>query len=311
VNDPWTAACLLAAGLVNSEAAPRLLALIAEAKGEPQAILSLSPHGRRGDGASPNRAEAAAMVALALHKQGDKDGAAAWAGEVLAAWRPGWGWGDGRADRLAMEALVAVLGGGLPEQVTLRLALSGSPVWETTLTGDQLREVNFYDLPLPTGGAEGEWTVEAVPAVPGAAWSLRARSEVPHRTPAPNSGLEIAFQLPAKLVRGQPIESVLELGTATGTAPEIKLELPAGVEADPARLEQLRGQGLLTGFDTSDGLLKLNLAPAASTRVVLPLQFRARFAGRLQSGPIRIAPAAGAAPAVAVLPQIWSITSGG
>ncbi|RKH89878.1 hypothetical protein D7Y04_43355, partial [Corallococcus sp. AB038B] len=130
------------------------------------------------------------------------------------------GWGGGRANRLALKAVVALFKEPLPARVRVVLERDGKPVAEGTYDAKALRE--GLSLEAPAAGSAGAhvWTVRAEPAVPGLGFALALSAAVPWKQEA-QGGLELAVDSPREAKVGQPVEVTMQASTPSG----LELEL--------------------------------------------------------------------------------------
>ncbi|HET9623675.1 MAG TPA: hypothetical protein VFP84_20020, partial [Kofleriaceae bacterium] len=312
VRDGFTAAAIVASGAVDGALAETLRGRVRDAirrAADGSAYLAVEPGVVRGDGAVPGRAEATALAVLAL--QGDGKAPLADLGTtLLAAYSADRGWGDGRADLVAMQAVLALFQHPLPARVALRLELDGAPLITATLTGGQLRDVTSFDAAVPAGlGAPHRWRLSAEPAVPGLAFALGLDSWVAWDRAAPHDGLELA--LPDKLgaAIGAPVAVALTASAPSGLPLHIQHALPAGAQVDTPSLEALVAAGSVTRFTAAPGTLDLWL-PALAPGKTVALAYRVvpTLAGTLHTGPSSLE--AGAA-RVLVPPATWHVTPQG
>lgn len=296
---PVIAAWALAAGLVEGEAADA-------ARGRVRDALETAPDGSRrlpGDPAlRVGTPEATALAALAL---ADTPEAADLAAGLLARWSPAWGFGDGTAGLVALDALARVMGGEVPGTVKLRLTVDGQPAGESALDASHPHRPVTLRAPGLDGFGPHRVGLVAEPAVPGLAFTLVSTSWSPWNQPAP-AGLDLRVEVPGALRVGQRAELRV---TATGPRREVvdlALGLPAGVEVDRALLQSRRPE---LRFRAEDGVLHLEGVTLDDGRFGLEVPVVPNFAGRLSSGPCSIHAADGGDPFVRV-PVAWDIAGG-
>jgi hypothetical protein len=285
VKDGYTAAALLASGAVTGTPRDELRAQVREAvrTREGGAYLPVEPGVVDASGQTPSEAEATALAVLAL--EGDAKAPLADLGaSLLSGYEPQLGWGGGRANRLALRAVVSLFREPLPPQVRVVLERDGQPVTEGTFDAKALREVLALEAAAPGSSGAHTWTVRAEPAVPGLGFSLALAAAVPWK-PESQGGLELAVKGPAEARVGQPAEVVVQASTPAGLALELRHGLPAGVQVDPASLDALVSEGRVMSWDAEDGAVTLRLPPRGPGE---PFQARFRviptLAGTLQGG---------------------------
>jgi hypothetical protein len=293
IDDAYTAAAILASRSVSGKLADELrekVVAAVETRADGSKVIAVPKGVLRSDGRPPSAVEAAALAVLALDGQADSAALIADLGAaVLAGYSPTYGWGDGRANLVCMQAVLRLFKDPIPERVDIVLSMDGEPVAEGQLTRDKVREV----LTLEAGGlgAAGahEWQVRAEPAVPGLGFSLTLENYVPWDKQSVNQGLELAVTPPSAATVGMPAEVAVQAVAPSGQQIRIELSWPAGVQVDTATLDKLVAQETISRYNAADGKLELfvdSLAPAqvltANIRVIPTL------AGTLHSGPSSI-----------------------
>ena len=287
VKDPYTAAAILASGAVQGELQGRLRAMVREAIVQEQdgsRVLPVPEGVVRGDGLSPSVSEATALAALAL--QGDAEatsllpdlGAA-----LLGAWRPAWGWGEGRADLLCTRTVALLLKEPLPEQVTVVLERDGVELRRGSLSGARRTELLVLEAPGDQARGLHTWTVRAEPAVAGLGFSLSLQTWVPWPDPPAGLGVEVDLDLPARLSVGRRAALTLATAAPARTALSIAQPLPAGVQPDPTRLSELVVEGRISSWEAEDGLLTLEVPPQDATTWTASFDVVPTLAGTLHA----------------------------
>jgi hypothetical protein len=285
IQDGYTAAALLASGVVTGALRDSLREQVmgALASREGAKYLPVEPGVEDAAGNTPSELEATALAVLAL-EGGKADVLADLGATLLGQYSPSVGWGGGRANRLALRAVVSLFREPLPAQVRVVLERDGQPVTEGTFDAKALREVLALEAAAPGSAGAHAWTVRAEPAVPGLGFSLALTAAVPWKAEA-QGGLELAVQAPTEAKVGQPVEVVVQAATPAGLALELRHGLPAGVQVDPASLDALVAEGRVSSWDAEDGAVTLKLPARAAGE---PFQARFRviptLAGTLQGG---------------------------
>jgi hypothetical protein len=309
VQDGYTAAALLASGVVTGSLQETLRTRVREAlkKREDGAVyLPVEPGVTRADGVVPGEPEATALAVLAL--AGDAKAPLADLGTaLLSGYQPGWGWGDGRTNLLCLQAAMALFSHPLPSEVRVVLERDGQVIAEGTFDAKALRDVLALEAPAPGSEGPHTWTVRAEPAVPGLGYSLTLGAYVPWKAQKAQ-GLELAVKAPAEAKVGQPVEVMVQAASPAGMALKLRYALPAGAQADRASLQRLVAEGKVSAFDEEDGALTLTLPPRgagepfqASFRVVPTL------AGTLQGGASSLSPAGRPDLVSYVPPSPWKV----
>ena len=299
IRDGYSAAAMLASGAVSGELADalrqRVLDGIEERPGGAR-VLAVQKGVVRADGVAPGEVEATAMAVLALEGHGDAP-LADLGSTLLASYSPAWGWGDGRANLVCMEAVLQLFKEPVPSDIAIELMLDGAMVSRGTLKRERIREV----LILDTSGVDSEtlkvslagdhqWRVSADPAVPGLGFSLALSTRVPWQKDTRQTGLELAISEPRGVSRdlrvGQPADLVIRAAAPAGQSLKIELELPAGVQVDTGSLDPLVASGALSRYETPDGGLILHINPLEPAQAfTAPVRVIPTLAGQLQSGP--------------------------
>lgn len=288
VQDPCTAAAVLVSGAAPSGLATKLRETVREAvvtREDGSRALPAPEDIVRADGLRPSELECTALAALALRDDKEAPWLADLGATILGAYHPGWGWGDGRADLVALRAALALFEDPIPDGVRLRLLMDGQPVLEGSLDGDRRKEVVVLEAPAGAAAGEHTWTIEASPAVPGLGYQLSLRSWVPWTGAVGPGGATLDVLPPEGLVRGQAAELLVRTLAPAGMALSAEIRLPAGVVADEEALRDLVTEGRLTRWDAEDGLLRLQI-PALGPGQASDLRLRVipTLSGALQTG---------------------------
>jgi hypothetical protein len=291
VSDGYTAAAMLASGAVTGDLAQRLRDRVRAAikTGDDGAkYLDAGDGVVRGDGSPPSRIEATALAVLAL--EGDPQAPLADLGTtLLGTYSMVRGWGDGRANLVAIRAVLALFKTPVPGGVRVTLAMDGRPLVHGTLDGAALRDVLILDGPAPGLSEPHELTLTAEPAVPGLGYSLELASFVPWGPPAAGAGLELAVPARVDASVGVPVAIAITAAAPAGLPLHVHQALPAGVQVDAPSLEAQVAAGAIQHFTASDGALDLDIAALAPGKT-FALSYRAiaTLAGTLHTGPSRI-----------------------
>jgi len=291
VSDGFTAAAILASGAVTGELADTLRKRVRGAikkTDDGAAYLEVGEGVVRGDGTIPTRIEATALAVLAL--DGDAQAPLADLGTtLLGAYSITWGWGDGRVNLVAMQAVLALFKTPLPSAVSVTLEMDGAPVVHGTLEGAKLRDVLALDGPTPGLAGAHTWKLVAEPAVPGLGYSLSLDSWVPWDKQAVHEGLELALPAHLDATVGKPLDLTLTAVAPSGIALHIRQALPAGVQVDTPSLQAQvaagAGGGSIERFVAADGSLDLYV-PALEPGKTFTLTYRVvpTLGGTLHSG---------------------------
>lgn len=313
INDPYTAAAVLASGAVSGELAEALTQTVLKGirpMDDGSKALRVDEDVVRADNLRPSRVEASALAALALQDNPEAKGAVADLGAyVLGAWRPGRGWGDGRTDLLCLQTVAALFSDGLPESVTVTLARDGQPVGSRSLSGDDLRELSILDLPAEGARGAHRWSVAADPPVPGLGFSLTLQTWVPWEARPRVNSLELAVQTPARPQVGQASPVRVTAAAPAGRPLRFTMGLPAGVQVDEDELQGLVNAGTLAGFEAEDGSVAFTV-PALDPGQTFDAAFSVipTLGGALASGPMSLGLAGADADAAVLAPTVWRIS---
>lgn len=289
VMDPYTAAVLLASGLVEGPQAERLLALVVEGvEVMPDGARVLRPDAasQRLDGQAPGTVECTAWALLALAGQEDQQELVSdLAASLLGSYRPGRGFGDGLAGLAALEALTVVFDEPLPETVQIRLSVDGQEL----MTRDMTLAGNFAPLVASTAapGAAGPhgYHIEASPSVPGLAFTLTQTAYLPWEGDPGAEGFSLKVSAAGPSAVGETLACRLQAAVPGGEPFAVALDLPAGVEVEQRSLQALVDQGSILAFDASQGRLEIS-APALVSGAVFDatIELVPTLAGSFQWG---------------------------
>jgi hypothetical protein len=271
VSEPYTAALLLASGLVQGPQAERLLETLLEGVEQlPDGTRVVRPgaDAQRLDGRSPGTTECTAWAVLALAGRDDQQELVSdLAAALLGSYRPGRGFGDGLAGLAALEALSVVFDEPLPETVQVRLLVDG----QERMTREMNLAGNYAPLvaqaAAPAGAGPHSYRIEASPAVPGLAFSLTQTAYLPWEGDPDHEGFSLKVGASGPAAVGETLPCRLQAAVPGGEPFSVSLELPAGVEVEQRSLQALVAQGSILAFESREGLLELS-APALSSGAV-------------------------------------------
>jgi hypothetical protein len=225
----------------------------------------------RSDGVRPSEIEASALAVLALPGKEDAGLRADLGTAVLGAYRSFGGWGDGRTNLVCLEAVLSLFSDPVPVGVKVRLELDGKSVAEGVLDRDRLKEALMLAAPAPPGSHE--WKMVAEPPVPGLAYALTLTGHVPWVAEGPSGGLELQVVVPSGMAVGKPATVQVNAGAPSGGELVVEQGLPAGVQVDPASLDQLVKDSVISSWKSSDGRLDL-VVPALDPGESLTASYR-------------------------------------
>lgn len=265
VDDPYTAAAILAGGAVQGTLRDELRKRVRDAireRSDGSRVLPVSSGVVRGDGQAPSETEATALAVLALSEDREAAPAVADLGaSLLSSYRPGIGFGDGRTNLVALEAVLSLFKEPLPEHVEITLLVDERPTASGRLEGRKSREVLAIEAPLSSVAGRHVYAIRAVPAVPGLGFSLEVQGYAPWKREHGERGLELEIETPKEAHRGAFSEVGVTVSAPEGRAVTIRYALPAGVEPDRASLDLLASEGGLRAYSVEDGAVVLSVAP--------------------------------------------------
>jgi hypothetical protein len=277
---------MLASGAVKGELADKLRDRVLKAIAAGTDGAKYLPVGEgvvRADGSVPSAVEATALAVLAL--QGVNDAPLADLGAtLLGSYSPIYGWGDGRANLLCMQATLELFKAPVPADVKITLTMDGKPVAEGTLDRAKLKEVLALEGAAPGSAGAHTWAVTAEPPVAGLGFSLALTSWVPWPKESVKQGLELALPEAITGSVGKPTDIAVTAIAPQGMALELQQSLPAGVQVDMPSLQALVDAGTIARFNTADGKIEL-FVPALQPGQTFNAKYRVvpTLAGKLKS----------------------------
>lgn len=301
VDDPYTAAVVLASGLVDGDSADKLREIVLKGVTEAEdgrRSVSVPANVQNPWGWSPSQAEMLAWTTLALADQADLPWRGDLVAELMAGYDAGWGFGAGPADVLALEAICESLP-GLDKPVTVVMTLDGAEVARSTLDPAQPK------VPAVLS-AKGSGTVglKVEPQVPGLAFVATQRSWVPWSGAESLPGIDVEVTPGGKWRVGQDQTLTIELAAPSGTAVVVEQGLPAGAIVDEDALGRLSDR--LTEWQVSTDRVRFVTRPFSAGEVIsVPIVARPAFAGRFSTVPLSVA-ARGSTP-VEIAPLVWEV----
>jgi hypothetical protein len=310
VTDAYTASALLAAGLVEGETRDRFAALIRESlKPTDQGLRVELPQGVvRVDGRAPSPVATAALAARALATLGDDADTTRIAdlgSTVLAAFRPGRGFGDPATDLTCLRAVADLWATPPGQNVVLTLSRGDDVRLTRSLTAEDLRNPVFAAV---SAAGTGPWMLEVDPPVPGLAYSLESVAWTPWTNPPKDAGIEVEVQTPKNFALGTTRELVVELASHRGTRFEVEVELPAGVKVTADDI-QVEGAASVEDVESRDGVVVVRLPGLTKSSARLRIPVSPTVAGTLWSGSIAVTDRQTGAQTV-VPPVAWQVGGG-
>lgn len=305
VNDPYTAAVLLASRLVDGDTQDALMTMLTsaitrESDGEPALPV---PAGIKNPwGSTPTRAEMLAWVVLALPAEQASRGD--FAAQLMQGWSASSGFGARRADAVALEAVTSALG-GISASVDVSLSIDGKTIATATLDPRQPKvPARLEGRPVrPDGSTDVEITINTSQGVPGLAFIATRRSYVPWNDNDRLPGVELEVST-SKLGVGHEGMITLTAVAPSGVSLQIEQPLPSGALIGEEAAQRLAALGA--------SLRVLQDRVVVSTRpfepgeiLTLQIPVTPAFAGRFQTAPAMISADGG--PPSPLRPVIWSV----
>lgn len=305
VKDPYTAAVVLASGVLDGDLASGLRKVLVDgihadedgARKVDVPLGVLNPWG-----VAPTQAEALAWAALALAD--DKD--IPWRGDlvapIMAHYDASSGFGAGPADVIALQAITRLLP-GLDKPVDAVLTLDGKEVARQKLDPSQPKEPTLL-LAMPAG-RDPEIELSADPAVPGLAFVATLDSWVPWTGGEALKGVEVQVDAPALQV-GRDSTITLHISAPSGVQVHVEQGLPAGCTVDERALAGVDG---LVEQAVHTDRVTLRTRPFRAGEVIdVPLVVRPAFAGRFDTAPLLVE---AGGQQVAMKPMRWKVAREG
>lgn len=297
VDDPYTAAWVLASGLVDAGLRPALqeqvLAGLAEKDGSWR-LLPLEGEIRGVQGGWITATERLAITWLALSDRDDLP----WTGDLLATlletWDASYGLGGSWADALALEAIAAGLP-SLDQPVTVVLERDGGVVGRGTLDpGQPGAPVQLLD------DVGGTFVVRSEPAVPGLVFAATHTAWVPFTGEEGLAGVDVEVTQGA-LVAGEEGVVTLTLAAPSGVRVVVEQGIPAGTEVEipSTTLAQLADHAVF-----ADHVELTTKRFGAGEVLELELRVTPTHAGRMATPPLKLS--VGQRSAV-VRPLVWTV----
>lgn len=303
VEDPYTAALVLAAGLVDAPTADKLRKIVLDGlvtAEDDRKTVSVPDGVRNPWGTTPSRAEMLAWTALALPDAPDVRGDLV--AELMGGWDATWGFGAGPADVIALEAVATALP-GLPKPVDVVLVVDGREAARARLDPAQPKLPAV--LEARPGAADPQVELRVEPAVPGLAFVSTLRSYVPWSDRDRLPGVDVAVKT-SKLAVGRDGLLAFEIAAPSGVQVTVEQGLPAGAAVEDTAFAAL-GDRLVDWRVTTDRVRFTTRAFGAGEVMTLEVPVRPAFAGRFATTPLTVS-AAGRDAQLA--PAIWTVAPG-
>jgi hypothetical protein len=292
VEDPYTAAWVLASGVLDASLRPALEQRVVDGVVEREGRRELVPVDARGPFGRVTRAERLAVAWLALQDRDDLD----WRGDLLAellqGWSPSTGLGAGAADGIALAAIRA----GMPsvdQPVDVTLQRGG----EGTATGrlDPAQPLDAVVLALDDGGT---FALTTSPAIPGLAYLATHTAWHAFDGSEGLPGVDVEVAIGPQAV-GREGRVTLTIAGPSGAVVTVRQGLPAGVKAVVQPSERLAETAVHADH------VAVTTAPfAAGEAITVELGVTPQWAGRFATRPLELEVAG---ERVAVAPTQWAV----
>ncbi|MBW1877626.1 MAG: hypothetical protein JRJ84_04610 [Deltaproteobacteria bacterium] len=304
VKDSYTAAVVLASGVVDGDLRADLLKIVLDGVTETNGVhgVSVPKEARNAWGQRPPYAEVRAWTALALAEETDLDWRGDLVSDLMAGYDAGWGFGAGPADVIALEAVLILLP-GLDREVEVVLTLDGNEVDRQQLDPAQPRVPAV--LTGPPGARNPEIGLRVEPEVPGLAFVATLASWVPWSGEEQMAGVEVETEVERMKV-GLDSTLTLRLSAPSGVALVVEQGLPAGATVDESSLASV-GDALVDHQVFTDRVRLQTRAFRAGEVMEFPIQVRPAFAGRFQTLPLTLEATGRVGQRVFLRPVVWEV----
>ncbi len=302
IDDPYTAAVVLSAGLAGGELKERLQELLADAistSDDGSRSISVPSGVKNPWGSAPSKAEMLAWAALATE---DASVSGDLVAELMTGYDAAWGFGAYQADVIALEAVVSALP-GISEPVEVVLSVDGQDVSRATLDPAQPKVPALLEA-RPAGNT-GRIGLRVEPEVPGLAWVAGLNSWVPWTGDERMAGVEFEMKAEPMSV-GRDSQLTLSLSAPSGTQLWVEQGLPAGTTIDEDALAGL--SSVLQSHEVrQDRVLLTTRRFGAGEIIEIPLTVRPAFSGSFQTAPMSLARSSSESSKMYFAPHVWEV----
>ncbi len=301
IDDPYTAAVVLASGLLDGDDAAALKKIVVDAAvdaGDGRKTVVVPPNAINAWGWVPAKAEMLAWTVLAL--PADVPWRADLVGELMSGYDASWGFRAGPADVVVLNAITAALP-GLDQPVDVILTVDGREVARKKLDPTQPK------LPavLNTTGLVGSIELSVSPPVPGLAYAATLRSWVPWTGTERLPGVDVELVSSAMRV-GEDATLTFTLAAPSGTSLALEQGLAAGASVDEEALAALSDR--VVSYEVKTDRVRLVTRDFQAGEIMtVPLVVRPAFAGTLTTSPLLVEPDGDADNGVALAPLTWTV----
>ena len=301
ITDPYTAAVLIGSGLLRGDAAIPARALVVESlvrseQGVPRIAIPDGVVDSWGDRPSETAMLAWTVLALIDSAEAEADRGML-AAELMGSWSAGRGFGAGRADPIALMAVVkAVLGASGP--TNLSLMVDGKAVATGAIDPSQ------PGVPVVLSAPGGAAVLAVDPPVTGLAYTATRTAWAPWPEGGGIDGVEWELDLPETLGVGIPSTVTLSLGAPKGTGITVEQGISAGMTVDAAALA---AQGAVAWSEVLEDRVRIGLEPMPALGAArVKLSVTPQFAGEFTTVPTRLD--AGAYGDAVLRPTRWNVS---
>jgi hypothetical protein len=281
IEDPYTAAVLVGSGVLHGPAADPARTIVREAlvrddNGVPRVQVPdgvVDAWGQR-----PTGTAMLAWTVLAL--QDDPEATAdrgMLAAELIGTWARGGGFGAGRADPIALLAVVRAVPGA-SGATTVRLMVDGQPVASGVVDPGQ------PGVPLVLTAESPDAVVELDPPVDGLAYTATRRGYAPWSEGPSIEGFDWAWKAEGLRV-GEMGQAELTVSAPRSTRLTVEVGLPAGAEVDGGALD---GQAHVAWSEVLEDRVRIGTQPLPGTGATITVPVKPSFAGTFHSVPLRL-----------------------
>ncbi|MBT3220954.1 MAG: hypothetical protein HN348_17860, partial [Proteobacteria bacterium] len=286
VDDPYTAAVVLATGLLESSQSAQLEEVLLKGieqgmEGEHR-LVTLLPKTENPWGYRPTHSEYLAWVTLALlHKEGLD-----WRGDLVAElmerYDATWGFRAGAADAVALEAIARALP-GIDQPVTVVLTLDGKEVAKATVDPSQPK-VPAVLLAHPSA-KNPKIGLRTEQSVPGMAYVMTLHSWVPWTGKEALAGVDVELDIDPLQV-GKDGTITFQLAAPGGVSVIIEQGIPAGTHVEGF---DFGTKSNLQSWDVMTDRVRFETRALKAGEILeVPLVVRPAFAGQYATLPLRV-----------------------
>lgn len=234
------------------------------------------------------------VLALLDHAESETDRGML-AAELMGRWSAGRGFAAGKADPIALAAVVRAVPGA-SGATTVSLVVDGKTVSSGSIDPTQ------PGVPVVLSAPGGDATLAVEPAVSGLAFTATRTAYAPWPANAGIDGIEWEYTLPETLKVGINTATTMTFAAPRGTSITLEQGIPAGLKVNA---EALAAQGAVLWSEVLEDRVRIGLKPMPNLgSATVNLEVTPQFAGRFRTVPTRIT----ATDKEAILrPAVWSV----